>query len=158
MTVLHKPASRNVLAKVAAGDLVDLRTEEHRLVVQSLQGECLGEVEPKLANRLLKLMRQGNRYSGAVVSVQHQSLAVALREVYTHPDLLGVASFPYKGSDDPMAYLRDTYARLDLEADAEDDDIAPDWGEPDEASPDQEGQPERAPSAHQDLDDDDDGE
>ena len=84
VTVLHKPAGVPVLAKVAPGDLVDLKAGENRLAVHAPQGQLLGEVEPKLGNRLLRLIRQGNRYSGAVVSVQHPRISVALHEV-VHP-------------------------------------------------------------------------
>lgn len=129
VTVLHKPASATVLAKVAPGDLVDLEAGDRRLAVHTPQGQCLGEVEPKLANRLLRLIREGNRYSGAVVSVQHPRIAVALREVYTHPSLLGIASFPSRGGVSYAAQLPETYARLDLDSDVEHDDTTPDWGD-----------------------------
>ena len=129
VTVLHKPATAPVLAKVAPGDLVDLKAGERRLAVHTPQGQLLGEVEPKLANRLLRLIRQGNRYSGAVVSVNHPRIAVALREVYTHPSLLGIASFPSKGAVAYAAPLPDAYARLDMESDAEDEDVASDWSD-----------------------------
>ena len=127
VTVLHKPATASILAKVAPGDLVDLKPEERRLTVYTPQGQLLGDVEPKLGNRLLRLIRQGNRYSGAVVSVNHPRISVALREVYTHPSLLGNASFPSRGTVAYAAQLPDAYARLELESDSEDDDIAVTW-------------------------------
>ena len=131
VTVLHKPAPASALAKVAPGDSVDLQADEKRLAVYTPQGQLLGEVEPKLANRLLRLIRQGNRYSGAVVSAQHPKIAVALREVYTHPSLLGIASFPSKGSVAYAPQLPDTYARMDRDSDSdsEDDDAASGWGD-----------------------------
>ena len=159
VTILHRPASASVLAKAAPGDLVYLRAEERRLVVQTPQGQCLGEVEPKLGNRLLRLMGQGNCYAGAVVSVQYPRVAVALRETYTHPSLHGISSFPSKGGDHQTARLRDTYARLALEADLEDDDMAAEWGEPYDVSSDTDTQDEVRQSVRQAFeDDDDDGE
>ena len=134
VTVLHKPAVASILAKVAPGDLVDLQAGERRLLVITPQGQLLGEVEPKLANRLLRLIRQGNRYSGAVVSVNHPRIAVALREVYTHPSLLGIASFPSRGAVAYSPQLPDAYARIDLEPDSEDDDMVAGWGEAYEGS------------------------
>jgi tetratricopeptide (TPR) repeat protein len=129
VTVLHKPASGPVLAKVAPGELVDLRAEERRLTVHTPQGQLLGEVEPKLANRLLRLIRQGNRYSGAVVSVQPPRITVALREVYTHPSLLGIASFPSKSRAGYAPQLPQAYARLDLDQDVEDEHMPPEWND-----------------------------
>ena len=155
VTVLHKPAGVPVLAKVAPGDLVDLKAGENRLAVHAPQGQLLGEVEPKLGNRLLRLIRQGNRYSGAVVSVQHPRISVALREVYTHPSLLGTASFPSKrGVEYPSAQLPQAYARLDLEPDVEDDDMPSEWGDAFDSAVDGEVQP----SVGQSFDDEDEGE
>ena len=127
--MLHKPAPATVLAKVAPGDLVDLQAEERRLAVYTCQGRFLGEVEPKLANRLLRLIRQGNRYSGAVVGVQHPRIAVALREVYTHPSLLGIASFPSSGLAGSGPQPPQAYARLDMEPELDDEDVLPGWSD-----------------------------
>ena len=133
VTVLQKVAPGPVLAKVAAGDLVNLRSQESRLVVENQHGDYLGEVTPKLANRLLRLIRGGNQYTGAVVSVHHQDVAVTLREVYTHPNLVGVVSFPSKARDEHLTYLGDAYFRLDLESEREEEGMVTQWTEPDEA-------------------------
>ncbi len=66
VTVLHKPAPASALAKVAPGDSVDLQADERRLAVYTPQGQLLGEVEPKLANRLLRL----NPARGTAIPVQ----------------------------------------------------------------------------------------
>ena len=72
ITVLQKLASPEVLAKMAAGDEVALVPRDHTLVVENAQGEVLGRIESKLAMRLMRLIKDGNRYDSAIISVNHQ--------------------------------------------------------------------------------------
>ena len=153
--VLHKPAPRHVLAKVAAGDPVNLRCEERRLLLEDLHGEYLGEVGPKLGTRLLRLIRSGNKYSGAVVSVHHQEVAVTLREIYTDPSLRGVCSFPSRGSEEQMAYLRNSNLHYDLESESDDEELQPEWGVAEDPALDESPRPQRALIAPDDGEDED---
>ena len=153
MITLWKPASRDVLAKMAAGDPVTLRCQERRLLVENIQDEYLGEVEPKLATRLIRFINGGNRYVGAVISIHHQDIAVTLREVYTDPQLMGVCSFPSTGTNEPMAYLRDAFQRFDLGAETEEEDLASGWTDSEDAIGEEIPQPIRA-SQESSYDDD----
>ena len=99
---LHNMASRDVLersegfARLIVGDRVQLRVEGQRLIVESEQGEYVGEVEPKHALRLIKLIKGGNRYDTAILKVGDDDLSVIIKEVYQHPSQAGCLSFPLK--------------------------------------------------------------
>ncbi len=54
--VLEHPASREVVAKVTAGDALALRTVDNKLVAETTDGEYLGQVPPRLAARLIRLV------------------------------------------------------------------------------------------------------
>ena len=83
-------------ARLIVGDRVQLRVEGQRLIVESEQGEYVGEVEPKHALRLIKLIKGGNRYDTAILKVGDDDLSVIIKEVYQHPSQAGCLSFPLK--------------------------------------------------------------
>ena len=82
--------------RMAPGDAVELRLSGDGLTVESPEGRYLGEIDPKLGQRLARLLRGGNRYAAAVTSVQEQSLVIMIKETYQHSSQYGVVSFPYK--------------------------------------------------------------
>ena len=127
-TVLQNTAPRAVLARLGAGDVVNLSIHGHNLVAETLHGEFLGVVEPRLAVRLIPLIRGGNRYEAAVVSVANGDVTLIIREVYRHPDLVATPSFPIKGTEEYRAYLRGAIVPLEEEAEEE----APEWQEGEE--------------------------
>ena len=104
ITVLHKPVPRQVLAKMAAGDGVELQPKDNALVVENHQGEYLGILEPKLGMRLKRLIEGGNGYDAAIISVNRQDISIIIWETYRHPDLANVCSFPTKSKEDQKAY------------------------------------------------------
>ena len=103
---LHNMASRDVLTRLIVGDRVQLRVEEQRLIVETEQGEYVGEVEPKHALRLIRLIKGGNRYDTAILKVGDDDVSVIIKEVYQHPSQAGCLSFPVKS----VAALR-SYAK-----------------------------------------------
>lgn len=62
----------------------------------------LGRIEPRLAARLIRLMRAHNRYQAAVwrFSDHHQHIEVIIQETYVHPDNRHEVSFPGKLVDE----------------------------------------------------------
>jgi tetratricopeptide (TPR) repeat protein len=99
------------LAKLTAGDLVQLELDEKNqiLYVKSEEGERLGQVEPKLALRLIRFIQGGNRYSAAVTSVTDTSLKIIIREVFQHSNNRGRLSFPPKtAATGYRAYIKDS--------------------------------------------------
>ncbi|MBF8266809.1 MAG: Tetratricopeptide repeat-containing protein [Dehalococcoidia bacterium] len=82
--------------RMAPGDAVKLRIAGNGIAVESLQKRYLGEIEPRLASRLSRLIRRGNTYDAVVIAVDERSLVVMIRETYQHPSQEGVVSFPSK--------------------------------------------------------------
>jgi tetratricopeptide (TPR) repeat protein len=116
-------ADKDVLARLTAGDIVTL--EPHRSMVRALgpAGERLGKLEPKLAQRVIKLVNEGNQYTAAVTAVDDQSLRIIIREVYRDPSMGDRPSFPTTTTGEAFrAYTRDTVIRYDVEDEEEDDD------------------------------------
>lgn len=117
VTTLVKPASQEVLAQVTAGTPVHLRIDGGTLVVESRLGDRLGEIEPKLSQRLIHLMRGGNQYTAAITAINNHSVKIIIRETYQHPSQAGKASFPAKGAEGSTfrPYVKATVLRYELE-------------------------------------------
>ena len=109
---------------MAAGDPVQLVPRSQNLVVESLDGEYIGEVEARLGPRLAKLIEGGNRYAAAIASIGDGSGKVMIKEVYRHPSQAGRLSFPARAADDFRPYVKDSmlkYEREDEEEGSEDE-------------------------------------
>jgi len=105
ISALGDLAGKDALARISAGEPVELKSDAHRLTVRTSDGQYLGTVEPKMGLRLLSLMRGGNRYAGAVASIEGDEVKVFIRETSQHPSQRGKLSFPPKGLDDFRAYV-----------------------------------------------------
>jgi tetratricopeptide (TPR) repeat protein len=112
---LYRLAPQGVLAKMAAGDKVYLKADEATLAVENGRGEYLGQVEPRHAQRLIKLMAGGNQYAAAIVSSAEDRVAIIIREVYQDPSQAGQLSFPSKGLKGLRPYFSDKMLRRGLE-------------------------------------------
>ena len=82
--------------RMAPGDAVDLKISGAGLTVESPDGQYLGEIDPKLGQRLARLIQGGNTYAAAVTSVQEQNLVVMIKETYQDRSQHGTVSFPNK--------------------------------------------------------------
>ena len=116
---LQHLAPKEVLARVVAGDKVDLKINDTNLIVTNLQGEFIGQVTPKYGQRLIRLMEGGNKYSALVISSAEDKLTIIIREVYQHPSQAGQLSFPSKGLEVPRSYATDRIIRRELEYEEE---------------------------------------
>jgi predicted phosphoribosyltransferase len=76
-----------------AGDRVLLAVEDHELAVKSMSGNRIGTVEPRLAARLMRLIKRGNSYEAGVLSTRRGNVAVLIREARQARSLLGKPSF-----------------------------------------------------------------
>jgi tetratricopeptide (TPR) repeat protein len=115
-TDLINIAPASVLAKVGVGDKVQLHVIGHTLLVRNSAGEDIGQVEPRLANRLINFMEGGNRYAAAILAMENGQVRLFIREVYQHPGMFGKVSFPSQGSGDTIrAYIKDSMLRYDRE-------------------------------------------
>jgi len=100
---LRHPAPPKILAKMVAGDRVYLKIDGTSLTVENGHGENLGKIEPKHAQRLIKLMEGGNRYTAAIVRSSKDAVAVIQ------------LSFPPKGFEEPRTSVGDRIIKRELE-------------------------------------------
>ena len=121
-TVLEKMAAARVAASVAPGEPVTLAAEQQCLRAYIREDEYLGQVEPKLARRLLRLMDGGNRYAAAVLGINDWGLSIILREVYRHPSLHNISSFPAASKGEYRVYLDNELLRYLEDGDLDEDD------------------------------------
>ncbi len=91
---LQRLATGKVLARLVAGDPATLKVDVTNLLVKTTTGEYIGTVEPRHAQRLIKLMKGGNKYSAAIISSDTGKVTIIIRETFTHPSLVGQPSFP----------------------------------------------------------------
>ncbi|MFN8533103.1 MAG: tetratricopeptide repeat protein [Dehalococcoidia bacterium] len=134
VTTLVNTAPREQLAKLTAGEPVQLQVDGKNLRVLSARTEFLGEVEPRLALRLIGLTRGGNQYAAAVTSLTDRSIEIIIRETLQHPTQVGKVSFPTRGgaTAGERPYIRDSLLRYEPEEEdeaAEDADFGADWEE-----------------------------
>lgn len=138
------------LAEVSSGEHLLLVVEGQRLVVTRENGQRLGEVEAKTAERLLELIAGGNRYEVYALGLSSSSIRVILREVYKDPSQATKVSFPRQISY-TRAYLRerDQLRQRDeadfLMSDEDEDDL--DEDESAGLTPDDEGGNDNEPDA-----------
>jgi len=104
-------ASGETLARVGPGYQVRLNVKGERLFVETEQGEYLGEVEPKHALRLIKLIEGGNRYTAAILSVGESGVRAVVKEVYQHPSQVGYLSFPVKTAERVRSRIKGSLPR-----------------------------------------------
>lgn len=96
------------LASMTSGDQVELRPSGNQIDVYSEDGLFLGQLEPRLAQRLTTLLEGGNRYSAAVTVVEIELMRIIVRETYQDPSQAGRLSFPADTNKPllPRAYTR----------------------------------------------------
>ena len=129
---LYNLAPRDIVARMAPGDQVYLKVRGHNLFVENSQGEYLGQVEPKLGLRLVRLIEGGNRYATAITSLGEDGLRVIIKEVFQHPTQQGHSSFPPKAVDAFRPYTRESLLHYELEDEeefAEEGEHPSDWEE-----------------------------
>ncbi len=118
VTTLINLGPAELLIDVAAGQHVDLRANGSKLEVYDEDGQYVGQVEPKLAKRLIDLIQTGNRYTAAVTTAD-KTVSIIIRETYQHPTNRGKFSFPPKalptGAYRP--YMREGALRYGMEED-----------------------------------------
>jgi len=120
VTELLTSATGSVLARVSVGDKVQLHQIGHTILVRNSAGDDLGQLEPRLANRLITFMEGKNRYAAAILGIENGQIRLIIREEYQHPSMFGKVSFPSQGSGDTIrAYIKDSIIRRDHDDDDE---------------------------------------
>lgn len=119
VVALQRLAPPEVLARVAAGDAVDLKVVGQVLTVETGDGERVGDVEPKLGLRLIKLIEGGNKYAAAIANIDNGSGRVMIKEIFQHPSLAGRPSFPARAADGFRPYVKESVLKYEREDDEE---------------------------------------
>jgi hypothetical protein len=96
ITTLETPPGVDICSKVAAGDVAELRIEGDGIYAETSRGVRLGLLEPKLARRLIKFMRGGNRYQAGITSCDGNAVKLIVRETYQDTHFAGKPSFPMR--------------------------------------------------------------
>jgi hypothetical protein len=115
------------LAPLSPGDAIELQAADGELEAR-VRGIKVGQVEPRVANRLLDLMAKGNRYEAALTTVTNDDLRLIIREVFAHPANFGRVSFPGAAagrSGDVRPYMKGSALRYDDEDESEESEEEP---------------------------------
>ena len=116
LVILEPNTIQAKLAKVGVGDRVQLHQEGRRLLVRSSAGDVLGQIEPRLANRLINFMESGNRYAAAIRALESGTVLLIIREEYQHPSMFGKVSFPSQGGGETFRpYIKDSVLHYERE-------------------------------------------
>ena len=122
VAVLFSPGTKEVLARVTAGDQVSLGQRGDQVQVFTVNGDYLCQLEPRLGTRVNKLTKGGNRYEAAITTVDRDEVRVIIHEAYADPSNFGKVSFPASATARPgdvRPYMKGTPLRYDDEEEAE---------------------------------------
>ena len=126
ITTLESVPGANICSKVAAGDVAELSIEADGVAAETSRGVKLGLLEAKLARRLTKFMRGGNRYQAGVTSCESNTVKLIVRETYQDPHFAGKPSFPMKRKREVefRPYTKESLLAREVEVFAEDEEEA----------------------------------
>ena len=124
ITTVDAPASVDICSKVAAGDVAELRIDGDGIIAETSRGVRLGSLEAKLARRLIKFMRGGNRYQAGVTACDNNTVKLIVRETYQDPKFAGKPSFPMRRKREVefRPYTKESLLARDVEVFAGEDD------------------------------------
>jgi len=108
---LLETAPQSVLVKAVPGEQVFLKVRDQDVAVENYKGEYLGLVEPENGLRLAKLIKGGNQYIAAIVSMDSDKVKVIIRETLQHPSQAGKLSFPIRVTETYPAHVKDSLLR-----------------------------------------------
>ena len=126
-TSLQNSNGRKTTVHLAPSDPVVLSREKNTVMVKTLDGQLLGQLEPKMGNRMARLIDGGNKYSAVVVSVNDDGVSIMVRETFKHPSLQNMYSFPSQSAANSVEHSRTrvdkraTQSALEEDNDDEDD-------------------------------------
>ena len=123
ITNVESPSNADISSKVAAGDVAELKVEGDGIVAETSRGVKLGSLEAKLARRLIKFMRGGNRYQAGLTSVDGNTVKLIVRETHQDPRFAGKPSFPMRRKREVefRPYAKESLINRDVETFTDDD-------------------------------------
>lgn len=92
-TLRHTPRNFSTVL-ISPGAPVQLVIEHHGISVYSDDGGYLGQVDPRLGQRLCRLIEGGNTYEAAIIGASDDGISIMIHETSRHRSLQNVASFP----------------------------------------------------------------
>ena len=127
ITALDNPAGSDICSRVAAGDVAELKVDGDGVLAETSRGVKLGLLEAKLARRLIKFMRGGNRYQAGVMSCDGTTVKLIVRETYQDPKFAGKPSFPMRRKREVefRPYTKESLLAREVEIFAGEDDEEP---------------------------------
>ncbi len=127
ITTIDSPPGADICSKVAAGDVAELKIEGDALAVETSRGVRLGLLEAKLARRLIKFMRGGNRYQAGVTACDGNTVKLIVRETYQDPHFAGKPSFPMRRKREVefRPYAKESLLSREVEVFGEDEEEEP---------------------------------
>ena len=95
------------LGRLTSGEALSLEGSGSRLVVSSCQGDYIGRVHPRMAQRVLRMTAEGNRYEAAFLpAAPNEDVQIIIGESYQHPSQSGRPSFPPGGDGGLRGFVR----------------------------------------------------
>ena len=123
ITKLLNLPSRKILAKIGAGDIVNLELKNKQILVKHIDGEYLGELETKISLRIARLMAGGNQYEATLTGIGDNSITVMIREIFKHPSQAGMVSFPFNFRETSKSQDENELSKDDLDTAQDEDGI-----------------------------------
>lgn len=111
MVNLLELAPQSLLVKLVPGEQVFLKARNQDTIVENYKNEYIGMIDPEHGLRLAKLIKGGNQYIAAVVSLDNDKVKIIIRETFQHPSQAGKLSFPIKVAEAYPAHVKDSLLR-----------------------------------------------
>ena len=108
------------MRRLSASEQVVLSREKNTVTIRTLDEQPIGQVEPKLGNRLARLMDGGNKYTAAVMTVNEDSVMIIIKETFKHRRFQNMGSFPARSKEEDRVFLNETVARFVLDGEEDD--------------------------------------
>jgi len=120
-TSLVDLAPPEAIARLTPGDTVNLEVNGNAVrLVEPTTGLVVGRLEPKINQRVLKLLEMGNTYTAAITSVDEHAVKVIIREAQRSPSMGNRPSFPTTATAEVFrGYTREDMFRTDFEEEEE---------------------------------------
>jgi len=91
---LVNQANKGALEEIEDGEEIELAIMDKIVKAIRVNGERIGQVEPKLGARISKLIKAGNKYKAFIRKIDGNRIKLLIREIYQHPSQIRVVSFP----------------------------------------------------------------
>jgi hypothetical protein len=121
-TVLRNTKGNKAVFRLSTSEQVVLSRDKNSVIVLTLEGQLIGQLEPKLGSRLARLIDGGNKYAAVVSLVNGDEVSVIIKETFKHRSLQNVSSFLSKAKQENPVLLNETVARFMREEEQADDD------------------------------------